>query len=43
LDTLLVDLKNSKVGCWWGEEYAGALAFADDVMLLAVAPSVSAM
>lgn len=41
LDSLLLSLKNTGVGCFWGDEYTGALAYADDVALLA--PSLSAM
>ena len=41
LDTLLLTLKNMSVGCSWGGEFIGALAYADDVVLLA--PSLSAL
>ena len=35
LDSLLVDLSKSGVGCYWGSFFAGAFAYADDVVLLA--------
>ena len=35
LDSLLVDLSKSGVGCYWGSVFAGAFAYADDVVLLA--------
>ena len=35
LDSLLVDLSKSGVGCYWGSFFAGASAYADDVVLLA--------
>ena len=35
LDRLLLDLKETGVGCFWGHHFAGALAHADDVVLLA--------
>ena len=41
LDTLLVGLKESGVGCHWEGEFAGAFAYADDIVLLA--PSLSAL
>ena len=41
LDTLLLNLKRKGVGCSWGGEFIGALAYADDVVLLA--PSLSAL
>ena len=41
LDSLLVDLSNSGVGCYWGGCFAGAFAYADDVVLLA--PCASAL
>lgn len=41
LDSLLVDLSNSGVGCYWGCSFAGAFTYADDVVLLA--PCASAM
>lgn len=41
LDTLLVRLKEAGVGCYLGMYFVGALAYADDVVLLS--PSASAM
>ena len=41
LDSLLVDLSKSGVGCYWGYFFAGAFAYADDVVLLA--PCAAAM
>ena len=41
LDTLLVGLKESGVGCHWEGEFAGAFAYADDIVLSA--PSLSAL
>ena len=38
---LLLDLKMKGVGCFWGHLFAGALAYADDMVLLA--PSASAL
>ena len=35
LDSLLVDLSKSGVGCYWGSFFAGEFAYADDVVLLA--------
>jgi len=35
LDGLLLALRDSKVGCYNGQVYVGALAYADDVTLLA--------
>lgn len=40
LDTLLVRLKEAGVGCYFGSYFVGALAYADDVALLA--PSANA-
>ena len=40
-DRLLLELKKKGVGCYWGHHFAGALAYADDVVLLA--PSASAL
>ena len=40
LDSLLVDLNNSGVGCYWGCCLAGALTYEDDVLL---APCASAL
>ena len=41
IDGLLTDLMKSGVGCYWGCSFAGAVAYADDVVLLA--PSASAL
>ena len=41
LDGLLEELSNSGVGCYWGSSFVGALAYADDVVLLA--PCASAL
>ena len=38
-DGLLVRLKQSKIGCLIGNTFVGALAYADDVTLLAPTPS----
>ena len=38
---LLEELSNSGVGCYWGSSFVGALAYADDVVLLA--PCASAL
>ena len=39
LDDLLTDLSNLRVGCFWGSMFAGALCYADDLVLLAPSPS----
>ena len=39
IDDLLVDLSNLGVGCFWGSLFAGALCYADDIILLAPSPS----
>ena len=41
LDTLMISLKNTGVGCFWGGQFAGALAYEDDIVLMA--PSFSAI
>jgi len=41
LDGLLLQLRNSDVGCYIGNFFVGALAYANDLALLA--PSASAM
>ena len=41
LDELLLKLESTGVGCFWNSHYAGALAYADDIVLLA--PSASAL
>jgi len=38
LDGLLLALSDAKVGCYIGKVYVGALAYADDVTLLAPTP-----
>jgi len=39
IDGLLVRLKQSKIGCWTGNTFVGALAYADDITLFAPTPS----
>jgi len=39
VDGLLVRLSNSNVGCYIGSFFVGALAYADDIVLLAPTPS----
>ena len=39
IDDLLLELSQSKVGCHWYGTFAGALAYADDITLLAPSPS----
>ena len=41
LDELLMKLESLDVGCFWNNHFAGALAYADDIVLLA--PSASAL
>ena len=41
LDGLLERLSQSAVGCYWGHQFAGALCYADDIVLLA--PCASAL
>ena len=41
LDGVLVEWCNSGVGCYWGSSFVGALAYADDIVLLA--PCASAL
>ena len=41
IDELLVILSNANIGCFIGKNYVGALAYADDLVL--IAPSASAM
>ena len=41
LDELLMKLESLGVGCFWNNHFAGALAYADDIVLLA--PSASAL
>ena len=39
IDDLLLELAQSKVGCHWYGTFAGALAYADDITLLAPSPT----
>ena len=39
IDDLLVDLSKLGVGCFWDSMFAGALCYADDLVLLAPSPS----
>ena len=39
LDGLLQKLADSGVGCHWGHLFAGAVCYADDIVLLAPCPS----
>jgi hypothetical protein len=39
IDNLLVELSNSGIGCFIGSSYVGALAYADDIVLLSPTPS----
>ena len=41
IDSLLLDLCDSGVGCYWGCSFVGAFSYADDLVLLA--PCASAM
>ena len=41
IDDLLVTLSKSGVGCFIGKNFVGALAYADDIVL--VAPTASAL
>ena len=41
IDDLLVSLCNAGVGCYFGNFFVGALAYADDIVL--IAPSASAL
>ena len=41
LDGLLDELRESSVGYYWGGHFAGAMCYADDIVLLA--PSASAL
>ena len=34
LDTLLISLKNTGVGCFWSGQFAGAVAYTDDIVLM---------
>ena len=39
IDDLLDDLRNRGVGCFWDSVFAGAMGYADDVVLLAPSPA----
>ena len=39
LDDLLIELALTNVGCYWDDMFVGALAYADDITLLAPTPS----
>jgi len=41
VDELLSGQRDKEVGCWFGKFFVGAIAYADDIVLLA--PSASAM
>ena len=41
IDKLLQDLKQQGIGCFWEQHFAGAYAYADDLVILA--PSASAL
>ena len=41
IDSLLDSLEEISVGCYWGHQFAGALCYADDLVLLA--PTASAL
>ena len=43
LDSLLNDLQRRGIGCFWDHHFVGALAYADDVVLLAPCPSALRM
>ena len=43
IDDLLVDLSNLGVGCFWESLYAGALCYADDLVLWAPSPALRIM
>ena len=40
IDDLLKELSHSSAGCYWENIFVGALAYADDLTLLAPSPSV---
>ena len=42
IDGLLTKLSESGVGCNMGEDFLGALAYADDIVLIAPSPSAIA-
>ena len=39
IDDLLYELEQSGVGCFWDDQFVGALAYADDLTLLAPSPA----
>ena len=39
IDDLLTELSHTNVGCYWDKMFAGAIAYADDITLLAPTPS----
>ena len=39
IDDLLLRLSSSGVGCYLGMNFVGALAYADDIVMLALSPS----
>ena len=39
LDDLLIELARTNVGCYWDDMFVGALAYVDDITLLAPTPS----
>ena len=39
LDDLLTELSHTNVGCYWDKIFVGAIAYADDITLLAPTPS----
>jgi len=41
LDDLLADLESSGVGCFWNQQFAGAVCYANDVALLALLYGIS--
>jgi len=41
IDDLLLSLSRSEVGCYVGSHFAGSLAYADDIVL--IAPTATAM
>ena len=43
IDYLLVQLKELGVGCHWNHHFAGVVCYADDLILLCVALSPSAL
>ena len=39
IDELLSGLRDKGVGCWFGKFFVGAIAYADDIVLLARVPA----